>query len=136
MGNNRGVPRLALFLLALLLGGCRYTFWPPIPPEAPPPHRLVAEVGLEPGEAQVRAAIRVLRVPEAGYLEALWYRDEKRIWHRAFFLEAPTTLEVALPYPGKGSYRLELHWQGEAVAAALFGAPTPPKATPPEWKGN
>ncbi len=125
-----------VLLALLLLAGCRYTFWPPIPAEAPPPQRFIAEVHLEPEGARVRAVIRVLRVPEAGYLEAVWYRDEKRIWHRAFFLEAPTVLETALPHPGPGSYRLVLRWQGETVAAALFGAPTPPKATPPEWKEN
>ncbi len=127
--------RYALLVL-LFLAGCRYTFWPPIPPEAPPPNRPVVEARVVPEGGAAVAAIRVRTVPRAGYLELSWYRDAARLAHRALFVEAPTELKVPLPYPGEGSYRLVLRWEGEPVAAVLYGTPTPPKATPPEWKEN
>ncbi len=126
---------MRVFLLALLaLAGCRYTFWPPIPAEAPPPDRAVVALRLLAGEAGVRAEVRVVRVPEPGYLEVVWTRDETPLFHRAVFVEGPAELAFDLPHPGKGSYRLVVRFQDETVAAALLGTPTPPKATPPEWK--
>jgi len=135
MGNNRRVHRV-LLLFALFLGGCRYTFLPLVPEAAPPPRTVLIEAELTEGEEVVRAVLRVQRVPEPGYLELRWLRGERPLWEGARFVEGGETLTLELPKEGTGPYRLEVRWQGERVLVRLLGAPTPPKATPPEWKGN
>ena len=135
MGNNQGVHRV-LLLFTLLLGGCRYTFLPLVPKAASPPKTVLIEAALNEEEGMVRAVLRVHRVPGPGYLELRWYRGKSLLWEGARFVEGGETLALELPKDGAGPYRLELFWQGERVLVRPLGSPTPPKATPPEWKGN
>ena len=128
--------RRGILLLVLLLAGCRYTFWPPLPEEAEGPGLVAVEAELVPEEGRVLAEIRVHRVPQPGYLLLRWYRDRSLLLETARFVEAPGRFQVPLPKAGEGSYRLELWWGEERVYLALLGSPSPPRKAPPEWKGN
>ena len=125
-------PLLFLFLLA----SCRYTFWPLVPEEAKSPELVFVEAELVPEQGQVRAEVRVHRVPEPGYLLLRWYRGKTLLFETARFVEGPTRLALALPKAGEGAYRLEVWWNGERVYLRLLGAPSPPSKAPPEWKEN
>lgn len=123
---------LALFLL--LLGGCRYTFWPLIPEEAAAPPATLVEARLAEEEDAVKIQLRVRRLARPGYLELVWYRDERVLARRSLFVEkAPFTAELRLPKPGAGLYRLELRFEDRLVYAAALevGPPTAPPAPAP-----
>ncbi len=118
---------------ALLLAACRYTFWPLIPPEVPFPQRFSAVGTLEAAGEVAAAHLNVRRVPEAGYLEARWYRDETLLLERSLFVEAPRTYALELPLGEPGLYRLVLVWREVPVLQLDLGTPQLP--TPPETPG-
>jgi len=130
------VPRRIPLLLLALLAGCRYTFLPLVPKAAPPPPAVLVEAELAEAEGSVRATLWVRRVPEPGYLELRWYRGRTLLWEGARFVEGGEVLILELPQEDEGPYRLEVRWRGERVLVRPLGAPSPPKATPPEWKGS
>lgn len=123
-----------LVLFLLLLGGCRYTFWPPIPEEAAAPPATRVEARLTEQKDAVLAELRVWRLSRPGYLELVWYRDEEVLARRSLFVEkAPWTAKLRLPKPRAGLYRLELRFEDRLVYAAALevGPPTAPPAPAP-----
>lgn len=123
-------------MVLVLLAGCRYTFWPPVPQEAPSPALAFVEVALKAEGESVVAEVRAHRVPEPGYLLFRWYRNATLVVETARWVEGPSSLRLVLPAEQNGAYRLEIWWQGERVEVALWGRPSPPRTAPPEWKEN
>ena len=121
-----------LLLLLLLLGGCRYTFWPLIPPEAPFPDRVQVVGRLEPEDEAARAVLVVRRWPEPNYLELRWYADEDLVEERSLWVERPGVLEARFPAEAGCFHRLLVVVAGRPVLQLDLGEPTlpPPPAAP------
>ena len=127
--------RLALFLL-LLLSGCRYTFWPPFPPEQPTPSRQAVVAEVVSTDRGLAARVRILALAEPGYVRILWYRERELVFETFRFVEGPGELTVPLPAGEPGAYRLEVRRGGKLLAAALYGEPRLPEIAPGESKGS
>lgn len=129
---------LSALLLLLLLGGCRYTFWPLVPPEAPFPDRVQVVGRLEPEDEAARAVLVVRRWPEPNYLELRWYADEELIEERSLWVETVGELEVRFPAEAGRFHRLLVVVAGRPVLQLDLGEPTlpPPPATPSPAPGE
>ncbi|WP_457637159.1 hypothetical protein [Oceanithermus sp.] len=128
---------LVLSLAALLLSGCRYTFWPLIPPEAAYPERASLSGELVEQKDRVVAVINVRRWPEPDYLELRWYHGEELLKEASIWVEKPQKLKVELPYQGEGFYRLLLYSGGRPLLQLDLGEPSlpPPPASPGQEPG-
>ncbi|WP_287417931.1 hypothetical protein [Oceanithermus sp.] len=123
---------LPALLLLLLLGGCRYTFWPLIPPEAPFPERVQVMGRLEPEGATARAVLQLRRWPEPDYLELRWYQGDTLIDERSIWVEMPQQLELTFPYAEGELHRLLVVVEGRPLLQLDLGEPNlpPPPAAP------
>lgn len=129
-------------MLLLALAGCRYTFWPLIPPEVPFPNRVAVSGTLEPKGSSVRAAIEVRRWPEPNYLELRWFKGDELAAERSVWIERPQRFEVTFPYTQGALYRLLLIAGNRPLLQLDLGEPNvppPPSApapAPAEGSGN
>lgn len=105
---------LCLLLLAPLLGGCRYTFLPLVPPPAQitlPTRIVTATLRREGDDLIVTAALSGQF--RAGYLSVVWYRDDTEQGRDSVYLDAAQrSAEFRLAAPQKGSYRALLSHDG------------------------
>jgi len=126
-----------LFLL-VLLAGCRYTFWPLIPPEAAFPERVSVTGRLEPAGEAARAVLVVRRWPEPDYLELRWYAGDELVAERSLWVERPRRLELTFPYAEGALYRLLVVVEGRPLLQLDLGEPTlpPPPAAPSPAPGE
>ena len=125
---------MALLLFALLFGagGCRYTFWPLIPPEESYPERVsIGGELVREGEHAV-ARLHVRRWPEPDYLELRWYAGEALVKELSIWVEAPGEVVVTLPYEPETYHRLLVIVAGRPVLQLDLGAPNlpPPPSAP------
>ncbi len=127
----------ALLLLLILLGGCRYTFWPLIPPQESYPPRVSLTGKLVEGEGQVTAVLQVRRWPEPDYLELRWYKGDELVEARSIWLEKAGEVKVELPREPDGFYRLLVLVQDRPVLQLDLGEPSlpPPPAAPGQEPG-
>ncbi len=130
----KGVTRTALLLFALLfgVGGCRYTFWPLIPPEESYPERVSIGGELVEEEGRVIARLNVRRWPEPDYLELRWYAGEELVEELSIWVEEPGGVEATLPYEPGAYYRLLVIVAGRPVLQLDLGVPNlpPPPSAP------
>lgn len=122
----------ALLLLLLMLSGCRYTFWPLIPPEATYPERVSLGGELVEEEGRVVARLNVRRWPEPNYLEMRWYAGEELVKELSIWVEKPGEVMVELPYEKEGFYRLLVMVENKPVLQLDLGEPSlpPPPSSP------
>ncbi|ADV68268.1 hypothetical protein [Deinococcus maricopensis] len=111
-----------LLLLAVTLGGCRYTFVPLIPPEvrATMPVRLTEGTLTRTGDTlTARARLDPRTLPagtSGGYLSVVWALGDRELARDSVYLDAAQTLaEFRLAAPDKGNYRATLLWDGAAL---------------------
>jgi len=121
-----------LLLFLLLLSGCRYTFWPLVPKEAPPPDILLLSAEVEDQGKSYLLKLRVENPKEAGYLLLRWQKDGATLLEKALFVEAPATYELNLPKAGEGVYKLLVYFEDELVLIEVVGEPKLPERAPPE----
>ena len=110
--------RPALLALALLLGGCAYTFVPLVPDEIalPPRLELGGETTLERVGAEIVLTASLRRVPEQGYLSAFLYREDEKVAEDSKLVEPDTrTVEFRFTPARVGRYRALLFWSGQTV---------------------
>ncbi len=124
-----------LFLLLLLLAGCRYTFLPLDPGKPPPPHRPFLVARLQPEGEGANLSLRVERLPSPGYLHLKWYRGEVLLLEKALFLEGPGVYRLSFPL-GEGYHRLLGLWEGEVLFQLDVGAPRLPDPDEEEDQGQ
>ena len=107
-------PLLLAPLLALLLGGCRYTFIPviPAPVAISLPTRLVtASLRREGGDLIASAALS--GNIRAGYLSVVWFDADRELGRDSVYLDAAQrSAEFRITAPDKGSYRALLSFDG------------------------
>ncbi len=107
-------PWLFLLLLAPLLGGCRYTFIPLIPPavQVSLPAQIVKAALVRSGDVlQVSATLGGKLSP--AYLSVVWYDADTELGSDSVYLDADQrTAEFRLNAPKKGSYRALLSYGG------------------------
>ncbi|MER3425833.1 MAG: hypothetical protein C4301_03835 [Thermus sp.] len=115
-----------IFLLLLVLAGCRYTFLP-LDPGRPVQTPRVWVVGKALPD---RAVLEVIRLERPGYLGIRIYREETLVRERAVFLEGPKVLEV--DWPEEGYTRLVVLFEGEVLLQLDRGAPTLPNPEEPK----
>ena len=105
---------LALLLLTPLLGGCRYTFLPLIPPpvQVSLPTRLVkAELRREGDDLVVAATLSGDLKPD--YLSVVWYDADTELGRDSLYLDnTQRSGEFRMTAPKKGSYRALLSYAG------------------------
>lgn len=110
--------RPALLALALLLGGCAFTFIPLVPEAIALPPRLEfgGETTLERVAGELVLTARLRRVPEQGYLSAFLYREDEKVAEDSRLVD-PDTREVEFRFSlaRLGRYRALLFWDGETV---------------------
>ncbi len=131
--------RLALLLLALALGGCRYTFWPLIPQEEVYPERVSISGELQESDGAVTARLLVRRWPEANYLELRWYLEDKLVDERSIWLEKAKALTLQFPYHDQAAARLLVMVEGRPLLQLDLGNPSlppPPTSPNPEPKAE
>lgn len=122
------------FLILLLLGGCAYTYLPPVrEARAPEPRLTIAAVSrLEQNETTIRLDVRLVTVPEADWLAVQWFgpdNDEvtaESVW----VVPAETPQEVAVSLPPSvvltnGLWRAVLSYQGQFVRQFSVQVRTP-----------
>ncbi|HGY09595.1 MAG TPA: hypothetical protein ENK37_06035 [Oceanithermus profundus] len=119
-------------LLLLGVAGCRYTFWPLIPPEQAYPERISINGTLEPEGDTARAVLQIRRWPEPDYLELRWYQGDALVGERSIWVEAPQPLELSFPYAEGTLHRLLVVVEGRPVLQLDLGEPSlpPPPAAP------
>lgn len=129
---------LPVLLLLLLLGGCRYTFWPLIPPEASYPERVSLSGELVEEEGRVVARLNLRRWPEPNYLELRWYAGDALVEARSIWVEAPGEVAVELPREEEAFYRLLVVVEGRPLLQLDLGEPSlpPPPAAPSPAPGE
>lgn len=107
-------PWLFLLLLAPLLGGCRYTFIPVIPPavQVSLPAQIVKASLVRSGDVlQVSATLGGQVAP--AYLNVVWYDGDTLLGSDSVYLDADQKgAEFRLTAPQKGSYRALLSYGG------------------------
>lgn len=122
------------FLILLLLGGCAYTYLPPVrEARAPEPRLTIAAVSrLEQNETTIRLDVRLVTVPEADWLAVQWFgpdNDEvtaESVW----VVPAETPQDVAVSLPPSvvlrnGLWRAVLSYQGQFVRQFSVQVRTP-----------
>ncbi|ULH16394.1 hypothetical protein MF271_07340 [Deinococcus sp. KNUC1210] len=101
-------------LLALLLGGCRYTFIPiiPDPVAVSLPTRLVTASLRRDGRELIASAALSGKI-EAGYLSVVWFDADRELGRDSVYLDATQrSAEFRITAPDKGSYRALLSFGG------------------------
>ncbi|WP_424951119.1 hypothetical protein [Deinococcus sp.] len=105
---------LALLLLTPLLGGCRYSFIPIIPPplQVSLPTRIVAaELRREGDDLTVSATLSGSFTPD--YLSVVWYDADTELGRDSVYLDnAQRAASFRMTAPRKGSYRALLSYGG------------------------
>ena len=107
-------PLLILLLLTPLLGGCRYTFLPLVPPpmQVSLPTRIVTAALRRDGNDLIASATLSGQVVP-GYLNVVWYDKDTELGRDSVYLDsAQRTAEFRLTAPAKGSYRALLSYGG------------------------
>ena len=125
-----GLGQIASVLLLVLLGACTYTFIPLQPERQPFPERTnISGQLFEDGE-EMLVRLEVRRIPQPGYLELRWYREDKVIAEKSLWAEGVGRLEVRLPYK-PGVYHRVLVLSDKVPQLQLdIGTPALPK--PPQ----
>ena len=107
-------PLLFLLLVMPLLGGCRYSFVPIIPPsvQVTLPTRITSAALRREGDALiVSATLGGQFAPD--YLSVVWYDNDTELGRDSVYLDrAKLSAEFRLNAPGKGSYRALLSYAG------------------------
>ncbi len=105
---------LALLLLTPLLGGCRYTFIPLVPPPVKvslPPRIVTAELRRE--GPDLVAAVKMGGELAPGYLTVVWYNADTELGRDSLYLDpSQQGGEFRMTAPDKGSYRALLSYDG------------------------
>ena len=107
-------PMLLLLLIAPLLGACRYSFIPIIPPQVQvslPTRIASAALRREGNDLVVAAQLAGQVVPD--YLSVVWYDADTELGRDSVYLDnTQRAAEFRLPAPNKGSYRALLSYGG------------------------
>ncbi len=126
-GGKRKNPIFLFSLLFPLLCSCSFTFIPfaPRPLEIPPAIIIGSESALSRSQDSVILKVKLLQVPNEGYLSASLYlkseRTERRISEDSQLITAKSkSLEFRFPDAKIGSYRAYLFWQGSIVRQFEF----------------
>ncbi len=105
---------LALLLLTPLLGGCRYTFLPLIPPQVQvslPTRISKAELRREGNDLVVAVTLGGELTPD--YLSVVWYDADTELGRDSLYLDnTQRSGEFRMTAPKKGSYRALLSYAG------------------------
>lgn len=120
--------------LVLLLAGCTYTFLPLVPQRSYLPERTSLSGRLEvasPQASQAVAQLEVKRLPQPGYLELRWYREETLLAERSVWLPAAGPYQVSLPRPEPGYYRLTVSFEQRLLLQLDLGTPRLPDPPAP-----
>ena len=123
---------LPALLLLLLLGGCRYTFWPLIPPEQTYPERVSITGTLEARGDVARAVLELRRWPEPDYLELRWFAGDELLEERSVWVERAGEMSFDFPYAGDALHRLLVIVNERPLLQLDLGEPSlpPPPAAP------
>lgn len=123
--------RWAILIFILLLGGCRYTFWPLIPEEVTYPVRTSIQAELVAQENSATARIEIYSLNAPGWLELHWYHDETLQERKTLFVRQPQTRSFTFPYQENGLYRLVVVFEGQVERQLELGQPMVPELSPP-----
>ncbi len=115
-----------IFLLAVLLTGCRYTFLPLVPERAEFPDRPRVSGSLLESGNEVLAKLVVRSLSKPGYLELKWYQEEVLLTEKSVWVEGPGGLEARFSRPNDGYYRLLVLSEGSVLLQLDLGAPNLP----------
>ena len=119
---------LPMFVLTLVLGGCTFTYTPPVrEARAPEPRLVVGQGALLQADEALRLELK-LTVPESDWLAVQWFSPANdEVWATSLWLEPspkPQTLSATLPSRidlTDGLWRVVLSYQGGLVRQ--FSAP-------------
>lgn len=128
-GMMRGTfSRKRLLLGALgflyLLGGCAYTYLPPVREARSPEPRLTVAAAsrLEQNETTIRLDLRLVTVPEADWLAVQWFApdNDEVLAESVWVVPAPEPQRVAVSLPPSvvlrdGPWRAVVSYQGRFV---------------------
>ena len=107
-------PLLILLLLTPLLGGCRYTFLPLVPPPAQLslPARIVTAALRRDGDELIVSAT-LSGQPTPDYLSVAWFDNDTELGRDSVYLDsAQRGAEFRITAAKKGSYRALLSYGG------------------------
>lgn len=121
--------RVLLLALALLLGACRYTFIPLAPERVNFPDRYSVTGTLEPAPKGAIAKLTVRRMPEPGYIELRWYKEDQLFQEKSVWVEQPKSFEARFDRIDEGYYRLIVIIKNSPLLQLELGTPLVP--TPP-----
>ncbi|WP_119357378.1 hypothetical protein, partial [Meiothermus granaticius] len=122
----------ALLGLAVLLG-CRYTFVPLDPGKAAFPDRVMLSGTIQVVEHGAVVKLSLRRMPEPGYLELRWYKDEQLFEEKSIWAEGPGEFEARFDRIDEGYYRLVVLVKNSPLLQLELGTPLlpSPPAPPP-----
>lgn len=121
----------ALLGLAVLLG-CRYTFVPLDPGKAAFPDRVMLSGTIQAVEHGAVVKLSLRRMPEPGYLELRWYKDEQLFEEKSIWAEGPGEFEARFDRIDEGYYRLVVLVRNSPLLQLELGTPLlPPPPVPP-----
>ncbi|MCL6525827.1 MAG: hypothetical protein K6T57_02995 [Thermaceae bacterium] len=122
----------ALLGLAVLLG-CRYTFVPLDPGKAAFPDRVMLSGTIQAVEHGAVVKLSLRRMPEPGYLELRWYKDEQLFEEKSIWAEGPGEFEARFDRIDEGYYRLVVLVKNSPLLQLELGTPLlpSPPAPPP-----
>lgn len=122
----------ALLGLAVLLG-CSYTFVPLDPGKAAFPDRVMLSGTIQAVEHGAVVKLSLRRMPEPGYLELRWYKDEQLFEEKSIWAEGPGEFEARFDRIDEGYYRLVVLVKNSPLLQLELGTPLlpPPPAPPP-----
>ena len=120
----------ALGPLLFALVGCRYTFIPLDPGKAAFPDRVMLTGTIKSVEKGAEVRLSVRRLPEPGYLELRWYKDEQLFQEKSIWAEGPGDFTAKFDRIDDGYYRLIVSVKNSPLLQLEVGTPLLP--TPPD----
>ncbi|MBF6595468.1 MAG: hypothetical protein IVW51_13640 [Thermaceae bacterium] len=129
--NAWNVSLVALVLVTLT--GCRYTFVPLDPGKAAFPDRVMLTGTIKSVERGAEVKLVLRRMPEPGYLELRWYKDDQLFEEKSIWAEKPGEFEAHFDRIDDGYYRLIVSVKNSPLLQLEVGTPllpTPPSLPP------
>jgi hypothetical protein len=125
---------LMLLGMVLLLGACRYTFVPLAPERVNFPDRASVNGTLEAVSKGAIVKLTVRRMPEPGYMELRWYKEDQLFQEKSIWVEKAGQFEARFDRIDEGYYRLIVLIKNSPMLQLEVGTPllpTPPQMPPP-----
>ncbi|MER3484270.1 MAG: hypothetical protein C4332_15105 [Meiothermus sp.] len=116
--------------LLITLVGCRYTFIPLDPGKATFPDRPMLTGTIKTVERGAEVKLILRRMPEPGYLELRWYKDEQLFEEKSIWAEGPGDFTAKFDRIDDGYYRLIVSVKNSPLLQLEVGTPLLP--TPPD----